>query len=69
MPFDQAIFHQSTFPSAGTTTTCGPFSAWLLFFGFAVGVIAFLYILTPDAPIWKSLKEQLQKLRPQGVKK
>lgn len=57
IPFDRAIFPQSSGPIQG------PISIVAAFIGFLAGVIAFFYVMYPDASAIKFISERLQRTR------
>jgi hypothetical protein len=60
IPLDRAFFPQST------TTTPGPISIVTSAIGFFAGILVFLYLMYPDAPASKFIRERLQKTRNRG---
>ncbi len=52
---DHALFPQSS------GSFQGPFSMIASVIGFLAGLVAFLYVVYPDAPVWKFIREQLQR--------
>jgi hypothetical protein len=57
IPLDRALFPQSTGASMG------PVSALATALGLLAGVAAFLYVMYPDAPATKFIRDRLQKIR------
>jgi hypothetical protein len=57
IPLDRAVFPQSSGANQG------PFSAVASIIGLLAGVAAFLYVMYPDAPAAKFLRERLQRTR------
>jgi hypothetical protein len=60
IPLDRALFPQSSGPVQG------PFAIVASVIGFLAGVIAFLYVMYPNAPAAKALRERLQNTRNKG---
>lgn len=57
IPLDRALFSQSS------TSVQGPFGVVASTIGLLAGVAAFLYVMYPDAPASKVIRERLQKSR------
>ena len=63
IPLDQLIFGISS-----ESNQQGPFFTITSVVGFIAGIAIFLYMITPDAPIWKPIKKKLQRTQSDNSK-
>ncbi len=57
MPLDRVAFPQSS------SAILGPFMVTASLIGFLAGVVAFLYVMYPEASIWSSIRERQQRIQ------